>query len=393
MRILLSSLAASAALALPAASVAAPPPAIAAKAAQAKAVLAQVDALDTQFGRVVDEWDGARIELQATQKRLAANAAALARARKQSSVADRRLGKRLVAIYEGATPGAIDVLAGATSMSDVIDAVEVANDVSAADRRVAVQARQARQRLAAARKALRTTEAANRATVARLASQRAQIGSMLARRRKLLASVQGELATMRAAEARRQRLLAAQAKARLARERAAALAAARAKAAEQARLRAAAEHAAETTSVATTTAPAPTTSSVAETTTSTPTTTVAPPVPSAGHADAASIALRYLGVPYRWGGATPSGFDCSGLVMYVYAQLGIQLPHYTEAQYGYGTPVPRDQLQPGDLVFFDGLSHVGIYIGNGQMVHAPHTGDVVKIAPLSELSYVGARRL
>jgi peptidoglycan DL-endopeptidase CwlO len=101
-------------------------------------------------------------------------------------------------------------------------------------------------------------------------------------------------------------------------------------------------------------------------------------------------------VPYQWGGASPStGFDCSGLTMYVFAQLGVQLPHYAAAQYGYGSPVPRDQLQPGDLVFFDGLSHVGIYIGNGQMVHAPETGDVVKITPLSDFatSYVGARRV
>jgi cell wall-associated NlpC family hydrolase len=105
--------------------------------------------------------------------------------------------------------------------------------------------------------------------------------------------------------------------------------------------------------------------------------------------------MKYLGIPYAWGGASPAGFDCSGLVMYVYAQLGILLPHYAAAQYGFGSAVSRDQLQPGDLVFFDGLSHVGIYIGGGQMVHAPQTGDVVKISSLSDFGagYVGARRL
>ena len=77
------------------------------------------------------------------------------------------------------------------------------------------------------------------------------------------------------------------------------------------------------------------------------------------------MALQYLGVKYRWGGESPkTGFDCSGLVAYVYAQLGIQLPHSAAAQYGLGAPVPRDDLQPGDLVFFNGLSHVGIYIGD-----------------------------
>ncbi len=116
---------------------------------------------------------------------------------------------------------------------------------------------------------------------------------------------------------------------------------------------------------------------------------------SGGHPEAATIALKYLGVPYAWGGATPGGFDCSGLVMYVYGQLGISLPHYAAAQYGFGTPVSRDQLQPGDLVFFDGLNHVGIYIGGDEMVHAPQTGDVVKITALADFGagYVGARRL
>ena len=119
----------------------------------------------------------------------------------------------------------------------------------------------------------------------------------------------------------------------------------------------------------------------------------------AGCAGAASFcaAARYLGVPYRWGGASPAGFDCSGLVMYVYAQIGIALPHYTVTQYRMGVAVTRDRLQPGDLVFFDGLGHVGIYIGAGQFIHAPHTGDVVKVSSLSESwyasTYVGARRI
>ncbi len=96
-------------------------------------------------------------------------------------------------------------------------------------------------------------------------------------------------------------------------------------------------------------------------------------------AGAASIALHYLGVPYVWGGASPSGFDCSGLVMYVYAQLGISLPHYTVSQWDETQPISQSQAQPGDLVFFDGLGHVGIYLGGGQMVDAPHTGAVVRV--------------
>ena len=82
--------------------------------------------------------------------------------------------------------------------------------------------------------------------------------------------------------------------------------------------------------------------------------------------------------------------------MYVYAKVGVYLPHNAAMQYGLGSPVSRSQLAPGDLVFFNGLSHVGMYIGGGRFVHAPHTGDVVKISSLSEYwyaaTYVGARR-
>jgi hypothetical protein len=118
-------------------------------------------------------------------------------------------------------------------------------------------------------------------------------------------------------------------------------------------------------------------------------------------ARAARIALQYLGTPYVWGGADPiTGFDCSGLTMYVYAQLGVRLTHYTGAQFSEGTRVAPWALQPGDLLFFHpsprGPQHEGMYIGGGRFVQAPHTGDVVKISSLSEPSYafgfVGAVR-
>jgi len=114
-------------------------------------------------------------------------------------------------------------------------------------------------------------------------------------------------------------------------------------------------------------------------------------------ARAVGLAERYLGVPYVWGGASPSGFDCSGLVMYVYAQLGIDLPHFAAAQFREGRHVRMDQLRRGDLVFFDDLNHVGIYIGGGRFIHAPHTGDHVRISSLSSgwyaENYDGATRV
>jgi cell wall-associated NlpC family hydrolase len=113
---------------------------------------------------------------------------------------------------------------------------------------------------------------------------------------------------------------------------------------------------------------------------------------------AVAIAKRYLGIPYVWGGSTPAGgFDCSGLVMYVYKQLGITLDHYAAWQYLEGKRIAPANLEPGDLVFFepkaDGPGHVGMYVGDGKMINAPHTGDVVRIVSIQgRAGYVGAVR-
>jgi cell wall-associated NlpC family hydrolase len=110
----------------------------------------------------------------------------------------------------------------------------------------------------------------------------------------------------------------------------------------------------------------------------------------AGHPEVIAIAATYLGIPYVYGAADPSvGFDCSGLVMYCYAQLGIQLPHYSGYQQNLGVPVPMNALIPGDLVFvgYPVSSHVAMYAGNGTVIEAPHTGDVVKYWPVSGFEY------
>jgi peptidoglycan DL-endopeptidase CwlO len=111
---------------------------------------------------------------------------------------------------------------------------------------------------------------------------------------------------------------------------------------------------------------------------------------------AARIAESYLGVPYVWSGASPSGFDCSGLVSYVYGRLGVSIPHNAAQQYRFGTPVDRGDLVPGDVVFFDRLRHNGIYVGDGRFVHAAPLGGV-KLARLEDewfrQRWVGARRL
>jgi cell wall-associated NlpC family hydrolase len=203
--------------------------------------------------------------------------------------------------------------------------------------------------------------------VAERAAAKRQVEAGLAERQRLLGSIKGEIAKLQAEEARRQEQLRILAEARLRAQ----LAAARQASAE-----------AQVTDVVGASAVTPDGISVA---------------PPSRYGGVVGVAMQYLGVPYVWGGTSPGGFDCSGFVMFVYAQMGVSLPHHAADQFNYGTPVSRDQLEPGDLVFFDGLGHVGIYIGGGQFIHAPHTGDVVKISGLDDswyaATYVGARRL
>jgi len=360
-----------------------------AKEAQAAMVLAQVNAIDVRLGHVVDAYDGARERVAAAERDLRANRSAIVISRANLKVAQKRLARRLVALYTSDQPTSMDVILGSASLQDLIDRLNAANDVGTQDRALAAQALSLQRRLDEHRRALERARRERQATVAQLAAQQADIRRSLARRQELLLSIKGQIARLRAQERARERYLAAVARARIVRE----LAARRA--AEQA----AAQRAASAPPPPMGQQPDP---QQPQDQTPAPVLPPAPipvpaPSPAGGHPEAAAIAARYLGVPYRWGGDSPAGFDCSGFVMYVYAQLGISLPHYTVAQYSLGTPVSRDELQPGDLVFFDGLGHVGIYIGGGQFIHSPHTGDVVKVSSLSESwyasTYVGARRI
>jgi cell wall-associated NlpC family hydrolase len=121
------------------------------------------------------------------------------------------------------------------------------------------------------------------------------------------------------------------------------------------------------------------------------------PQASAKGARVATIAQRYLGVAYRWGGESPrTGFDCSGFVQYVFSRVGVSLPRVVSAQYRVGRAVSRGALRPGDIVFFNGLGHDGIYIGGNRFVHSPSSGDVVKISTITGYyadRWVGARRV
>ena len=123
------------------------------------------------------------------------------------------------------------------------------------------------------------------------------------------------------------------------------------------------------------------------------------PVPRPTRAErAAKAALSTVGTPYRWGGESPAtGFDCSGLVRWAYRRVGLDLPHNSYALYGVGRRVRETRMEAGDILFFDGLGHVGLYLGNGRMVHSPETGRNVEVVRLERTNYgarlVGARRV
>ncbi len=112
-----------------------------------------------------------------------------------------------------------------------------------------------------------------------------------------------------------------------------------------------------------------------------------PPYPSFSLDQVVQVALQYQGVPYRYGGDTPAGFDCSGFVQYVYAQFGVALPHSVSGQAALGTPIAEADARPGDIVIFNNMSHSGFYMGGGQILDAPYPGKTVSVRPLWTDSY------
>jgi hypothetical protein len=192
-----------------------------AESAHARQVLQQVNALDLQFGRAVEAWHGAQYELGKARVQLALDRAMLRFAERQQRIALARVNARLIALYEGSdSPSSIEILFGSSTFSDVVGGLDAVQAISAADHALAVQMSAARARYTAVEKSMRATERSRAAAVVRLGSQRAQIGAMLVRRRQLLSSIQSRIAALQQAEARKQALLAAQARARLAQEQA-----------------------------------------------------------------------------------------------------------------------------------------------------------------------------
>ncbi len=331
---------------------------IRAKRAQARVVLDRLQQLEAAEGRANSRLQIASAKLRHVEHELGVNSQALGVARGNLTRAQHALAQRLVAIYTTQDEqSSLAVILGSRSLDDLISRIETVNSVSKQDTALVREVLSFRHQVVRRRILLRGERVRQHRLVAVRAAERNRIQSNVSTAQRLYASVRSQLQTMIAQQQARQ------------------LAAAR-------QARAAAQMQAH--------------SPLGSFGVGDPT---GGSVPSTHYSGVVGIAMQYLGVQYVWGGASPSGFDCSGFVMYVFAQVGISLPHYTVAQYGYpnAVSVPRDQLQPGDLVFFAGLGHVGIYVGNGQFIHAPHTGDVVRIDSLSEgwyaSEYDGAKRI
>jgi peptidoglycan DL-endopeptidase CwlO len=342
------------------------PGSISSKQAQAQSVLAQIQSLDANLEHAIEAYNLANLRLKEVKADLAENKRELGIARANLKQARAVLAEHAVAVYTS-TGGdsTLEVLLGATSLDDFLSRVDTVGRVSDQGNQVLGEVVTFQNDVKTRRARLKRAKARASELVAERSRQKASIESQLSTRRQLLSSIRDEIARMRAAERARQAEL----------ER-------------RARAQAAAATAAPPVLATTLQAsdPADPAESIA----------TALPAPPSRYGGVVGIAMQYLGTPYVYGGASPSGFDCSGFVMYVFAQIGVSLPHNAAAQYGYGTPVDRSQLQPGDLVFFNGLGHMGIYVGGGSFIHAPHTGDVVKISSMSgwyASSYVGARRL
>jgi cell wall-associated NlpC family hydrolase len=325
------------------------PQEIESKEAEASQVLAQIQELDSNLELVIDSYNSAQVELDQIVAAQKLNEKRLEIARSNLGAAQGTLEARLVQLYQNGSPDLVEIILGSSSLDEILDGIDTATRVSDQDAQILEEVRKFREEIKQREAELEEARGKQEQVVAERAAKRQEIEATLAQRQELLASIKDQIAEMRAEERRRQE-----------------------------RLRAAAEARLDTSSGGGGGGGGG-------------------PVPSSQYGGVVGIAMQYLGIPYQWGGESPStGFDCSGFTYYVFSRVGVSLPRTVSAQYGVGVSVSRSQMEPGDLVFFNGLGHVGIYIGGNQFIHSPHTGDVVKISSITgyySSNWVGARRV
>lgn len=313
--------------------------------------------MNQQLEAKVESYNAANVELGHIDTNIKENQQELAAAKQKLGQTQATLNGRVARIYRNGSTGMIDVLMNTSSLSDFLSTYDMLSKLSEQDRNDVDQIKILKSQVEQAQAQLENDKSSQEGLISQLASDKDQIQSGIADRQQKLASISTDIQTLQKQEQQE-------------------AAAAQAAAAQQQQQTASASYDNSSSSSGSGAGSGPA------------------PAPRAG--GVVSIAMQYLGVPYVWGGASPAGFDCSGLVMYVYSQVGISLPHSAAAQYEAGTPISQSELAPGDLVFFGdgGIEHVGIYIGGGSMIQAPYPGTVVQISPLSGGgTYRGACRL
>jgi peptidoglycan DL-endopeptidase CwlO len=339
--------------------------AIKTKRKQADAAQSKLFDLQTQVEMRFEEEQQIEQSLSQTRQRIALTQQQLSEATTQLARSQAQLDLRASSIYRNGQLDLIDVFLGVADFNAFISRLDLMRRIGRSDAALVAAVKDAKSKVEAAERTLESREAEQVALRDQARVKQQEFENAYAEQKGYLASLNGQLKKLIEAERVRQEKIAAA-------QRAAALA----------KLQAAAKKAS------------------------------AKRLPfdegklGASHPEAVTAARRYLGVPYVWGGTSPSGFDCSGLVQYSYAQVGISIPRTSREQFAAGAYIPPDRLEllkPGDLVFFayngdpDQVHHVGMYVGSSDFIEAPAAGEVVRISSLtarieSRGDYVGATR-
>jgi cell wall-associated NlpC family hydrolase len=335
--------------------------------AQADQAEVELQSLNDQVAAAAEQYNAAQVQLDETNAKISENQKLLRASKSNLRVSRQELSQMLVDAYRQGNPDLVAMLLNAGSIDQLVDQQRFVQRATSHAEQVVADVRTYARDVKRREEALQGERATREDVLAQRESEKASIEDALAARQRLLNSLSAEI----------QQILAQ----RLAAQRAADAQAAAAAGGILADAAAAASNQDLTLG-----------GSVAGS--ADVGTYIEPPPSSSTGGAAASLALGQLGTPYVWGGGAPGGFDCSGLIAWAYAQVGVSLPHHAASQYAMGTPVPLDALEPGDIVSFHGSGHAGLYIGGGQYVHAPQTGDVVKVSSLADRSDIdGAVRV